>query len=192
MLNGMAEDRPKIPMEIQRAVLVEAGHRCAIQTCRQTPVDLAHIQPWAQVRTHTFDNLIALCPTCHRRFDRGEIDRKAMRQYKANLEILNHRYSDLERQLLRMFVRRRQIREGTSDVPRRWPEFTGLSQDGLWPVEIDRGMWWTVSNLVEDGVILLDGPGSGAPRRPQHPRMHVSLTPKGSRLVQRIAEGEPI
>ena len=28
--------RPKIPAELKRRVLCEAGHRCAIHTCRQT------------------------------------------------------------------------------------------------------------------------------------------------------------
>ena len=43
------------------------------------------------MKEHTFDNLMALCPTCHTRFDKGEIDRKAMRQYKANLSVLTGR-----------------------------------------------------------------------------------------------------
>jgi HNH endonuclease len=52
---------------------------------------------------HSFDNLIALCPNCHTRFDRGEIDRKSMLQYKANLALLNGRYGDLERPILYLF-----------------------------------------------------------------------------------------
>lgn len=97
-------DRPSIPQELKRKVLVEAGHRCAIPICRQTPVEIAHISPWEKVKEHTFDNLIALCPTCHARYDRGEIDRKAMQRYKANLSILNHRYGDLEQRVLRAFA----------------------------------------------------------------------------------------
>jgi hypothetical protein len=33
----MPEGRPAIPATVKRAVLVEAGHRCAIPTCRQAP-----------------------------------------------------------------------------------------------------------------------------------------------------------
>ncbi|MFI5521973.1 hypothetical protein [Streptomyces platensis] len=42
------------------------------------------------MQKHEFKNLIALCPTCHARFDdpHSPIDRKAMRQYKANLNPL--------------------------------------------------------------------------------------------------------
>ena len=82
----MPDGRPAIPSELERSVLVEAGHRCAIPTCRSVPVDLAHIVPWSTVREHRFENLIALCPTCHRRFDRGDIDRNAMLIYKASLK----------------------------------------------------------------------------------------------------------
>ena len=64
---------------------MEAGHRCALPNCGQTTVHIAHIEPWAKVKNHEFHNLIALCPTCHARFDRGEIDLKAMRAHKAIL-----------------------------------------------------------------------------------------------------------
>jgi len=77
--------RPAIPREIKRAVLIEAGHRCAIQTCKYPAVDVHHIIPWEKTKDHNYDNLIALCPNCHRRADRGEIDRKSLRMYKAQL-----------------------------------------------------------------------------------------------------------
>lgn len=78
-------DRPAIPTQIRRDVLVEAGHRCAIATCRYPDVDIHHIVPWETCKRHDFDNLIALCPNCHRRADAGEIDRKSLRIYKARL-----------------------------------------------------------------------------------------------------------
>lgn len=96
--------RPPIAKEIERAILMEAGHRCAIPTCKQVPVEIAHIVPWGKVKEHTFDNLISLCPTCHTRFDKGEIDRKSMMQYKANLSVLNGRYGDLEKRVLCIFA----------------------------------------------------------------------------------------
>lgn len=92
-----------VPEYLRREVLIEAGHRCAIPTCRQTPVEIHHIIPWAKVQEHTFENLIALCPTCHRRYHNSEIDLKSMRIYKQNLSILNHRYCDFERRLLLWF-----------------------------------------------------------------------------------------
>ncbi|MFD7897166.1 HNH endonuclease [Streptomyces sp. NPDC059743] len=103
-LSFMPQGRPAITQPMQRQVLVEADHRCAIPTCRATPVELAHIRPYAQVLEHTFENLIALCPTCHTRFDRGDMDRKSMRQYKANLGLLSGRYGPLELQALQWFA----------------------------------------------------------------------------------------
>ncbi|WP_413252700.1 HNH endonuclease [Streptomyces griseoaurantiacus] len=84
----MPENRPAVPRELERRLLVEAGHRCAIPACRSTPVELAHIVPWAKVQEHAFENMIALCPTCHTRYDNGHIDRLAMFQYKENLRLL--------------------------------------------------------------------------------------------------------
>ena len=98
------ESRPAIPMAIKRKILMEAGHRCAIPTCKQTPVELAHIVPWSTVKEHTFENLIALCPTCHTRFDRGDIDKKSIEQYKLNLNIINNKYGDFERRVLEFFA----------------------------------------------------------------------------------------
>jgi hypothetical protein len=97
-------DRSAIPQQLKRDILVEAGHRCAIPTCHQIPVEITHIVPWEKVQEHGFDNLIALCPTCHTRYDRGEIDRKSMLQYKANLSIINGRYGDLEKRVLIFFA----------------------------------------------------------------------------------------
>src|SRR6059058_4281780 len=101
------QDRPAIPESLRRSVLVEAGHRCAIPTCHATTTEVAHIIPWAQVREHTFDNLIALCPNCHTRYDKGEIDRKAIQTYKLNLLLVNSRYGDLEQRVIRTFVKDR-------------------------------------------------------------------------------------
>ena len=58
--------RPSIPTDIKRQVLIEAGHRCAIPTCGHPTTEIAHILPWAKVKEHKFENLIALCPNCHR------------------------------------------------------------------------------------------------------------------------------
>jgi hypothetical protein len=85
----MPNGRPAIPRPVERRVLVEAGHRCAIPTCRAHPVEVAHIVPWAEVSEHSYENLIALCPTCHTRYDAKEIDRESMRQYKRQLQILS-------------------------------------------------------------------------------------------------------
>jgi len=96
----MIDDRAPISADIRRRVLVEAGHRCAIPTCRHIEVDVHHIVPWSQCQAHDYDNLISLCPNCHRRADRGEIDRKSLRLYKANLRFTHDRFSQFEVDIL--------------------------------------------------------------------------------------------
>jgi hypothetical protein len=98
--------RDIIPADVKRAVLVEAGHRCAIPTCRATTTEIAHIVPWAETQDNSFENLIALCPNCHTRFDqKKEMDRKAVRMYKHNLGILNNRYGEFERRLFEILAK---------------------------------------------------------------------------------------
>lgn len=77
--------RPAIPAAIRRAVLVEAGHKCAIPRCGHADVDIHHIIPWESCERHEYKNLIALCPNCHRRAHKGEIDRKSLLLYKSSL-----------------------------------------------------------------------------------------------------------
>jgi hypothetical protein len=50
--------------------------------------------------------MIVLCANCHGRkgSGSGRIDRKSLRQYKANLAIVNSRYGDLERRVLDYYV----------------------------------------------------------------------------------------
>jgi hypothetical protein len=75
--------------------LAEAGHRCAIPTCRHPTTEIAHIVPESQSHDDSFKNLIALCPKCRGK----EIDAQTMSTYKHNLEVLNSRYSDFERRV---------------------------------------------------------------------------------------------
>ena len=89
-------DRPSIPAQVKRRVLVEAGHRCAIPTCRHPTTELAHIKPYSEVERHEHSNLIALCPNCHTRYDQGEIDRKSMRIYKRKIAFLSDRFTQFE------------------------------------------------------------------------------------------------
>ncbi len=99
-MTNMKNRRLPIPSELRRRVLVEAGHRCAIPTCRQIEVDVHHIIPWERGKKHEYHNLIALCPNCHRMVVKGEIDRKSVRMYKANLRYAVEKYSQFEMDLL--------------------------------------------------------------------------------------------
>ena len=101
----MSRPRKGLPAAVRRAVLVEAGHRCAIPTCRGTSaLELHHIVEHSKGGADTEDNLIVLCAVCHARVTKGEIDTKVVRQYKANLGVLNARYGDFERRILEILA----------------------------------------------------------------------------------------
>jgi len=106
-LDGMPSNRDDIPNELERQLFVEAGYRCAIPECRAVaPLQIEHINDYAKVKEHIFENMIVLCANCHGlKGDKPrQLDRKALRQFKANLALLNHRYGDLERRLLEDFA----------------------------------------------------------------------------------------
>jgi len=71
--------RQKIPHNIRSDVLVEAGYRCAVPTCRGIlAIDIHHIVPVKEGGPNELFNLIALCPTCHALYERGVIDKTAI------------------------------------------------------------------------------------------------------------------
>ncbi|NTV46381.1 MAG: hypothetical protein HGB11_07650 [Chlorobiales bacterium] len=76
-------NRPAISAEVQREVLIEAGHRCAV--CGEPlPLERAHVIPWSRSHDHTAENLICLCANCHARADKENWGEKTLREYKAN------------------------------------------------------------------------------------------------------------
>jgi hypothetical protein len=117
---------------LSRAIKVQAGHRCAIPTRRGTSaLEIAHIEPRAKGGADSFENLILLCAVCHTRYDTGDIDLIAMRQYKLDLALLNGRYGSLERRVLQWFAEN--DRDGT--------------------VQLDATSELLVSFLVRDGLL---------------------------------------
>lgn len=161
----MPDDRPPIPAEIRRRVLVEAGHRCSIPTCRYIEVDIHHIKPWADCQEHTYDNLIALCPNCHRRADRGEIDRKSMRLYKLNLRFIHDKYSQLEMDILFELAA---VDEGTAKL---WPPFMDI----------------LIKRALDAGLFEIHAPsGSAVMFGMQVSPNYLMLTPKGRELASEL------
>ena len=126
-------------MARKRMALVEAGHRCAIPTCRHPTSEIAHIMPESQGHDDSFANLIALCPKCQKK----EIDAQSMRMYKRNLEILNSRYSDFERRVFDQIAETDQrsfVVEAGLEIPLLHAVNDGLlKRVELAPVAIQRG-----------------------------------------------------
>jgi HNH endonuclease len=98
-------DRPAIPADLERQLMIEAGFRCAMPNCHAVePLEIEHIDDFANVGKHEFANMIVLCSNCHRRKrdtnNPRHINRLSLTKIKQNLMLLNGRYSDLERRIL--------------------------------------------------------------------------------------------
>src|ERR1700720_507531 len=84
----MPQDRPRIPAETQKLLLIEAGHRCC--ACgAELPLERAHIVPWSRSRDHSLANLICLCANCHARADSESWGEEVLRQYKEQPWVLS-------------------------------------------------------------------------------------------------------
>lgn len=160
---------PAIPADLKRKVLVEAGHRCAIPTCRHIEVEVHHIIPWAERNEHTYENLIALCPNCHSLADKNKIDRKSLRLYKLNLCTIHDKYSQLEIDVL--FKANR--------IPRgqviQWPPFMNI----------------LIQRIVEAGFVTLSQGGRGVSAGGmQINPLDLTITQEGRDYIQRIDKEE--
>lgn len=123
-------------------MLVEAGHRCAIPTCRYITVEIHHIVPWETCLEHDYHNLIALCPNCHARADRGEIDRKSLRIYKASLRYTHDRFSQFEVDILT----------------------EACKLPATHPIPYPRGMELLIKRLLDSGLVALHDNPNGVAR----------------------------
>lgn len=101
--------RSSITQDVRREVLTEAGYRCAVPTCRTIlALDLHHILKVSEGGSNTADNLIALCPTCHRLHHNGEIPKEAVRVWKGMLVTLNLAFDKDAMELLLFLTRKEQ------------------------------------------------------------------------------------
>ena len=149
----------------KRMALVEAGHRCAIPTCRHPTTEIAHIVPESQSHDDSFQNLIALCPKC-----RGKaIDAQTMSMYKHNLEILNSRYSDFERRVF----------DQIAETDRR--SFT-----------VEAGLEMLLVHAVNDGLLRRVELVPAANQRGEPTQYTYEVTDQGLDFIHRYVCGEDI
>jgi len=86
----MPQNRPRIPADIERQVLIEAGHRCAV--CgSELPLERAHIIAWSRSKDHSAANLLCLCANCHGRADSEDWGEAILRQYKQQPWVIRAR-----------------------------------------------------------------------------------------------------
>jgi hypothetical protein len=154
-----------VPMARQRMVLFEAGHRCAIPTCRHRTTEIAHIVPESQGHDDTFENLIALCPSCRKK----EIDRQSMRMYKRNLGILNSRYSDFERRV-----------------------FDQIAETDRRSFIVEAGLEIALLHALNDGLLKRVELAPVAVQRGEQTDYKYEVTDEGVDFVNRYVRGEDI
>lgn len=86
MTNKNPRERDRLPQKTRIIVLTESGYRCAVPTCRQIlALDMHHIWEVSAGGSDDPSNLIALCPTCHGLYHRGNIKAESIYVYKAML-----------------------------------------------------------------------------------------------------------
>jgi hypothetical protein len=169
----MPQGRPDIPRELERALFVEAGHRCAIPTCRAVaPLVIEHIEDWATVQERVFENMIVLCANCHGLKGDGprRLDRKALRQYKINLGVINNRYSDFERRVLEFFAE-----NSTS-----------------WMINLPVGLDILVLYLIKDGLLVEIPREKGTIWEVREMKKGYILTRAGREFVENWAAAQPV
>lgn len=75
-----------IPKPLLDLLLEQAGHKCTI--CNSNSYDLHHIVFLENGGKTEYENLIAVCPNCHRRIHKENIPNpEQLRHYKLKLEI---------------------------------------------------------------------------------------------------------
>jgi hypothetical protein len=83
-------NRKRIPDQVTRQVLIEAGYRCGVPTCRTIlAIDLHHLVQVSEDGKNEPANLLALCPTCHALYHRGTISPEALYAWKLVLVSLS-------------------------------------------------------------------------------------------------------
>lgn len=115
----------KSPSEKERdAALREAGYRCAVPTCHTTlAMNVHHIAWVSEGGGNELSNLLALCPTCHALYHRGEITQDSIIQWKARLVTLNQ-VIDVKAELEK---RVREIQNEKKEEPNNGEQRTGFA-----------------------------------------------------------------
>lgn len=86
-------ERKNLSIILKREVLTEAGYRCAVPTCRFIlALDYHHIYQVSDGGKDDLDNLIALCPNCHRLYHTGVIHKESIAVYKSILISLSRAF----------------------------------------------------------------------------------------------------
>jgi hypothetical protein len=70
------------PLTVARQLRQEANFGCA--RCAHPLIDNAHVIPYRDTKKFSVQDMVALCPNCHRMADEGQYPELVLRGYKAN------------------------------------------------------------------------------------------------------------
>jgi hypothetical protein len=165
--------RRRVPEDVRRAILIEAGYRCAVPTCRAIlTIEIHHIVEVAKGGWSTRDNLLALCPNCHALHHQGTITQEAIRVYKGMLLALTRGFDrEAMDNLLFLTIPDRPVYFSADGVLR----FVSLMASGL--------------VRTREGAPGMNPTGIGAD--PSRYTFVIELTEKGQRVVEAWKRGDP-
>jgi hypothetical protein len=168
----MANGKPKahrkpISAQVARQVLIEAGYRCGVPTCRTIlAIDLHHLVEVSEEGPNEPANLLALCPTCHALYHSGTMPREALYTYKLVLVSLSAAFDQATIDLM-LFL----------DKVNDEPHFL-VGADTL--VQFARLIGSDLATCEWQQVAI---------DRVYYQKFHVSLSPKGRRLIEAWRSG---
>jgi hypothetical protein len=86
-------ERKNLSLKVRTIVLTEAGYKCAVPTCRGIlALDIHHMYQVADGGGDDPENLIALCPTCHTLYHRGNYSSDSIYAWKSMLVALSRAF----------------------------------------------------------------------------------------------------
>jgi hypothetical protein len=118
----MPQNRPCIPADIERQLLIEAGHRCAVCGA-ELPLERAHIIPWSRSKDHSVENLLCLCANCHGRADAEGWGETTLRQYKQRPWVIRARTQEISGGEGERMSRPQESEKGGKEKPTRFDAF---------------------------------------------------------------------
>lgn len=167
--------RKSIPIDTKNTILHEAGYLCGNPACRCViTLDMHHLDPVSNGGPDDPNNLIALCPNCHRRHHNKEIPIESLKAWKMLQLSLSQAYDKHSINILLALHQMGSIR---------------TKGDGLFSISAA-----IASNLVvakEDILTIISGQAVGGRliKESEHGYI-VTLTPRGSSFVEAWLAGD--
>jgi hypothetical protein len=86
----LGTEAQRVPLDVRRLVLHEAGYKCSNPACRYPlTLDVHHLYYVSKGGSGSADNLLPLCPNCHTEHHNGNIPTESLRAWKMLLMALN-------------------------------------------------------------------------------------------------------